>query len=71
MVFVYGLAEVAALLLIPPIAVGVAELALDERRVNVAAVLQDGALAIVIRIVLSHILLQMLPQAPLPLQDHH
>lgn len=38
-VFVDGLAEVAAFLLVPPVAIRVAKLALDEGRVDVASVL--------------------------------
>jgi hypothetical protein len=41
-VLVHGLAEVAALLLVPPVAVRVTELALDAGRVDVAAVLPQG-----------------------------
>lgn len=45
MVFVNRLAKVAALLLVPPIAVGIAELSLDEGRVDVSAVLRVSKLA--------------------------
>ena len=41
-VLVHGLAEVAALLLVPPVAVGVAEGALDGRGVLISAVLLQG-----------------------------
>ena len=40
MVFVHGLAKVAAFLRVPPFGVGIAMLALNARRVDVAAVLR-------------------------------
>jgi hypothetical protein len=40
-VLVHRLAKVPPLLLVPPVGVGIAELALDARRVDVAAVLRE------------------------------
>jgi hypothetical protein len=40
-VFVHRLAKVAPLLLVPPVGVGIAKLALDARGVDVAAVLRE------------------------------
>jgi hypothetical protein len=40
-ILVYRLAKVPSLLLVPPVGMGVAELALDAGRVDVAAVLRE------------------------------